>query len=229
MKTQTKSHRKINSISSGRWTAYMAAAAASSFAGVGSAEAEIHYSGVINARFRGDNSYGGKRFPLRHSARLSFFEFTYNWDFSVNGAGVSNNFCGYTTRRFGFRYVSRLSEGAVISNCAFLAESGTRALLFDFYGGGQFAKGGIGFVGFRFNNGSGMQYGWARVKTQGHNEEGLMLLDYAWADPGQSISAGQTSSNDTRADAIPDQGSLGLLAVGGAGLMAWRKRRAKVR
>jgi hypothetical protein len=39
-------------------------------------------------------------------------------------------------------------------------------------------------------------------------------------DPGDSITTGQTASADSRADAVPDSGSLGLLALGGAGLLA---------
>lgn len=106
------------------------------------------------------------------------------------------------------------------------AQSGTRALLFDFYGGGQFSDGGIGFIGFRFNNGAGVQYGWARLRTQGHFEEGFKLLDYAWGDPGDQVRAGQTSLAGGQVEATPDHGSLGLLAIGGAGLIAWRKQRA---
>jgi len=49
------------------------------------------------------------------------------------------------------------------------------------------------------------------------------LIDYAYADPGEPIRAGQKSS-DERA---PDQGSLGSLAVGAVGLLAWRKSRSR--
>ena len=211
-------------VSNSRWLAYATAGAASTLSGAHSAEGEIHYSGEINSTVH--HHGGSKRFPLLHSARLHFIGYTYNWDFSISGAAVSNNVCGYTTTRFGFPYVSRLRVGAVISNCAFLAQSGTRALLFDFYGGGQFSDGGIGFIGFRFNNGAGVQYGWARLRTQGHFEEGFKLLDYAWGDPGDQVRAGQTSLAGGQVEATPDHGSLGLLAIGGAGLIAWRKQRA---
>jgi hypothetical protein len=48
MKTQRKFDSKINTVTPGRWTAYMAAAAATSFAGAHTAEATIHYSGLVN-------------------------------------------------------------------------------------------------------------------------------------------------------------------------------------
>ncbi len=51
---------------------------------------------------------------------------------------------------------------------------------------------------------------------------GFELLDYAYADPGESITAGQRSSDEK----APDQGSLGWLALGALGLLAWRRRRS---
>ena len=48
----------------------------------------------------------------------------------------------------------------------------------------------------------------------------IVIEDYAWADPGEKIKAGQTS------DEAPATESLGALAFGAAGLIAWRKRRA---
>jgi len=51
-------------------------------------------------------------------------------------------------------------------------------------------------------------------------ESGFKVLDYAFADPGEPIFAGQTSSDEQ----APDQGSLGGVALGAAGLLAWRKK-----
>ena len=218
--------RKPVSTAKGRWLAYAAAGAATSLGGTHSAEAEIHYSGVIDATIGKHPGYIHINIPLDHSAGLRFFtRGIYQLAFSIKGAAVSNSICGYENR-FGSQYVSRLSQGVVISNCAFYPQGGTFLIAAPYSGGPFFAKG-IGFVGFGFNNGAGMQYGWMRVKMPGppYGTAHFKLVDYAWGDPGDQIRAGQTNSAGDQVEAIPDQGSLGLLALGGAGLMVWRKGR----
>src|SRR5712691_7956044 len=69
MKAQKKQQRSINSISTGRWAAYMAAAASSTFAGAGSSEAEIHYSGDVSIELTGNAQAS---LPLSNGASLVF-------------------------------------------------------------------------------------------------------------------------------------------------------------
>jgi hypothetical protein len=102
---------------------------------------------------------------------------------------------------------------------------GTRTL-FWIYNSGNFATPGEGFVGFKFNNGDGMRYGWARLEMGKYPKHNFELVDYAWGDPGERVVAGQTALGHGAELPVPVSGSLGLLALGGAGLMAWRKRRA---
>ena len=45
------------------------------------------------------------------------------------------------------------------------------------------------------------------------------VVDYAYADAGESILAGQTE--------VPEPGTLGLLATGAIGLLLWRRKRSK--
>ena len=226
-----------------RWLAYAAAAGATALGGAQSAEAEIHYSGAVNAKFIGDNVT--KKFALDNSARLVFVygydvqyqgSYYYGAWFGIHGAAVSNQFRGYRGLFTTF-YVSRLAPGKLVSHGNFADNAPTYALNFlaSSYGAGAFGTRGQGqgraggFIGFRFDNGNGMQYGWARVKLRSPPlgiAEGFMLVDYAWGDPGDTIITGQTSSNGDTVNAVPDSGSLGLLALGGTGLMAWRERRA---
>ncbi len=86
---------------------------------------------------------------------------------------------------------------------------------------GQFRFDRFGFIGFKWNAGSGDQYGWARVEM-GNNNNSFKLIDYAYGDVGDSIAAGQKSGHDA-----PELESLGGLALGAVGLLAWRKSRSQ--
>lgn len=211
-------------VSNSRWLAYAAAGAATTLGAAQSAEAEIHYSGPINAKFDGR---GHLVIPLDHEARLHFDSYTYTLDFTIDDATVSNKVCGFK-KRFGTHYLSRLPQGAAISNCRFVPEYGVVLNLAP-YSGGRFYERGEGFIGFRFDNGAGIQYGWVRLQMPGprYLEARFLLVDYAWGDPGDQVRTGQKSLAGDQAEGMPDQGSLGLLALGGAGLMAWRWRRVK--
>ena len=67
----------------------------------------------------------------------------------------------------------------------------------------------------------------------GPPEHGFEVVSYAYADPGEPIKAGQKSSVEQAPDQssteeqAPDQGSLGGLALGAIGLLAWRKNRSR--
>jgi hypothetical protein len=112
---------------------------------------------------------------------------------------------------------------------------GVMAISFSY---GQWTTPGMGFVGFRFNNGAGPQYGWARVRISKGNTHGFggyafKVFDFAYADPGEPITAGQgiprgsEDNQDVSADQGTDEGSLGGLALGAVGLLAWRKSRSR--
>ena len=235
MKPKRTGSRKPAVITNSRWLAYATAGAASAFTCANSAEATIHYSGRIgeffgsgcdkSARFQLDQS--GDSIRLRHS--LSFCG-TGSYGGSAHfgilgqaGASVAGFYCPSNPQVVS---VSKLNRGQFISRRPFLARnSGLLAAEFaDCVG--QFDSGDLGFIGFRFNNGSGDQYGWVRVKFGGRNpiDHNFWLVDYAYADPGEPIRAGQTSSNEM----VPEEGSLGGLALGAVGLLAWRKRRSQI-
>lgn len=223
MKQHTRLRSKPVSLTKSRWAAYATAGAATAVVGVSAAEAQINYSGPINAFFATGSSVV-QTFNLTGGAVLRFVNVnTFSSSagvalFRLQGAAVSNMFRGIGAGNF--RYPERVASNALISAGAFANFNGAYFATLAYgsgYTNSQFLSAGTGFIGFSFNTGAGIQYGWARVTMNGSPGNAFTLVDYAWADPGVAIRAGQT--------AIPEPGSLGLLAVGAAGLMLWRRRR----
>ncbi len=218
--------RKSASIPNSRWLAYATAGAASAFACTHSAEGTIHYSGPINrifkecrtASFRLDRP--GDFFRLR---QVAFLVCTSSGSGSAffNVAGIAGaSIAGFYNDCFSVS-ASNLKRGQLISSRPFVPAQPYRTANLlrygDFFCPGQFL-GGIGFIGFKFNNGSGAQYGWVRIQMQRHAR--FKLIDYAYGDVGDTIGAGQKSGHD-----VAELESLGGLALGAIGLLAWRKNR----
>jgi hypothetical protein len=90
-------------------------------------------------------------------------------------------------------------------------------------GGGPWEVGGTGYVGFLFGPAGDVHYGWASVDvTLVSNDSSVSyevgVVGYAYNTvPNQPILAGQTS-------AVPEPGTLGLLALGSLGLGFWRRK-----
>ncbi|MGH8094268.1 MAG: hypothetical protein ACREIF_12485 [Chthoniobacterales bacterium] len=220
-------------VSNPRWLAYVTAGAATAIAGARYAEAEIHYSGQ-SIRLRGDVAVD---LPLSNGASLVFQLIgrgtTYQQEatFKIQGA-ISGSARAYGSLTQGGRnLLSKLYPNDVVSNGPFSSVGGSPGfgVLFSSDAGQFFPDGGI--VGFRFDTGRGTQYGWARVRTdrvfRTHEHYHMIVEDYAWADPGESIQAGQKHSAPQQADALSKKGSLGLLAAGARGLTVWRAARAQ--
>jgi hypothetical protein len=223
MKTRP-SRRQIATVSNSRWLAYAAAGAATALAGSNSAEAAIHYSGLLREHFPPDQNKL-ETFPLDQAGDYFLFRRT---SAHVNSAGftcygiVSSAFRGDAV--FDIYYVSRLHVGKYISQGRFVnAYPPPFFGIMAYDGVGEWVGAGTGYVGFRFNSGAGVQYGWVRVRMAGDPENAFSVVDYAYADPGEPIRAGQKSS----AEMVTDEGSLGWLALGAAGLLAWRKSRSR--
>ncbi len=223
MKTN-KLRSKPASIPKTRWASYAAAGVATALAGSQSVDAAIHYSGVLDVRFPADRERI-KAFPLDQPGDSLLFKHTLACEgalFYINGI-VSAAFEGH---REYVSLVSKLSFGQNIS----LGRFGTQhygwlaATESCFSNSGPWRDRGTGYVGFRFNNGAGIQYGWARVTISGEFEGNAFRVQaYAYADPGEPITAGQRPFDEQ----APDKGSLGWLALGAAGLLAWRKSRSR--
>jgi hypothetical protein len=241
MKTQRRQHRKINSIATGRWAAYTAAAAASTFAAASSAEATIHYSGVLNQKIANRDTVA---FPLGDDANLVLIQVpnkqgsssvqfggsAFCYASGAVSAGVNGGLFLTCLTSNDPASVSALKVRDNISAQPFFSGLGVLATHDLYFGSGchfgsfrgQFGDRGIHLLGFKFNNGEGVQYGWARLKMLGDPFNRMELIDYAYADPGERISAGKKSN-----DSAPALESLGGLAMGAAGLLAWRRRRAR--
>jgi MYXO-CTERM domain-containing protein len=236
MKTQKKRDRKITCVATGRWTAYIAAATATGLIGTNSAEAEIHYSGLINQKIgpRDTRTFqldpAGASFQAGHrnyvAGSSSFSAGGGAWLYfhgaqSAAVAGVSN-VCSEDTI-----CASNLNQHDPISIRAFA--QGVGFLAYDFYFNfwnsfGNFRYRGYGLAGFKFNNGAGDQYGWVRVRMLGPRRNMFSVVDWAYGDPGERVFAGQKESNPS----APKLESLGGLALGAVGLLALRRQRRAV-
>jgi len=89
---------------------------------------------------------------------------------------------------------------------------------------GEWARSGIAFAGIRVQNG-GSDLGWIRIRlgasnaTSGYVNE-VEVIDWAYnSAAGASITAGETGLPE------PTSRAMALLALGAAGVLAWRKRR----
>jgi len=232
-----KKDRRNESItlSSSRWLAYATAGAATAFSAASSADAEIHYSGIVNAKFAGEDLAS---FPLASSR--AFIGFTHNINYyepyvktggNAHVAGVSvAGFWTCTSSSFTNKSAAayNLARGEAISERQFFFGNGKGVIATadgaNCYGQdrGEFLRAGIGLIGFKFNVGNGDQYGWARIEAFGLPRNQYRLIDYAYGDPGDRVRAGQKTGGHT-----PTSESLGALALGAVGLLAWRKRRVR--
>src|SRR5438874_1047610 len=176
MTSQRKVDSKINSITNGRWTAYVAAAAATSFAAAHTAEATIHYSGVINQKIGTRDERTFQLDPAGGSFQAAHFIWVYGSSNVFNGGVAGLYFHGAqsaavngvtcTCKGNTAMCASNLNRRDAISVRPFAQESGLLASDYNTFGFwfscGNFQNRGVGFVGFKFNNGAGDQYGWVR-------------------------------------------------------------------
>ena len=235
MKTR-QSRRQTAKVSHSRWVAYATAGVATALTASHSAEAGIHYQ-VVNKKFQ-PNSNKEKWFQLDQPGDSIYFAHdldSLSAAFDIRGIATAA-FRGLPgTSKYSRAFASKLSFGESIAAGHFTHYRGI--LAHGIYG--QWTSPGMGFVGFRFNNGAGIQYGWARVRMavpphDGIGGWGFKVFDFAYADPGEPITAGEgiprgsEDDQDISDDQGPDEGSLGGLALGALGLLAWRKSRSRI-
>ncbi len=230
----------------GRWVAYAVAGAATSIGASNEADASHSlYYGSVNATLYGSNAtiqihtlvevQHGPPFPnslsfhglpgtrvigtLKHVGPVSHGYVTFQMNPAYHGqvAGIATN-AGF------FGYASRLGVGPGLSQRPFIPAGAYNTLAWDSYNGAGVqwnAKetglyGGQHYLGFKYNLGSGVEYGWARLTnvTGAPNDE-FILDDYS------------LNSSFVGAVPIPEPVSLGLLALGATGLLAARAARRR--
>lgn len=229
-KVSRRARLQSNSISSGRWAAYLAAGVASTVALAPSAEAEVHYSGLLNYKFWLHNGQG--LFPLGAGTNLSMrigipdsSQSSFGHARVVGANGAFAGHLGIYTSPAAYALPPRvnLSRQPFPVSCRWSSSQSTQVCYYSGanIGGEKFQTRGKAFIGFEFTNGSGTHYGWARVRIGGAPDYKFWLIDYAWADAGEPLKTGQTTSS-ARSAAVTKSGSLGLLSAGAAGLKVWR-------
>ena len=220
---KTSRPTKVFTLPSSRWLAYATAGAATAFCGAPCADAEIHYSGPINMAMQGIHS---ATLPLISGASL-FFDITAcnqcypRAFFTIRGAEKGSARANSSSQ--GAQFLSNLDRGIPVSHGQFGSVArmpGVGALL-TYLGQGNFGDTGTGAIGFKFDVGNGIQYGWVRLKVERTDKHPYhyVIKDYAWGDVADPIETGQRSSSDGKVSCSPAAGSLGLLALGATGLM----------
>ncbi|MEM9056549.1 MAG: hypothetical protein AAGD86_03680 [Pseudomonadota bacterium] len=137
---------------------------------------------------------------------------------TVIGAG-NISFAGFNAGPYA--YPSNLAYGADISAQTFGVQAGQRGDMAwgSGYSNSQWLAAGVGYLGFQFDLGNGTQFGWAEVSMDGSPGNTATFLRYGYGDVGDAVFAGVGPTP------VPAPGALGMLAMGSASLLAWRRKR----
>ncbi|MEM7453882.1 MAG: PEP-CTERM sorting domain-containing protein [Planctomycetota bacterium] len=225
----SRRRRSTARVEPSRWAGYLLAAASTAISSQ-NAEADIRVIDVgIELRdSEPGNSYFGEPFMATFGSSAEGILFLHAYSETQIGYGIlavigqrqnpSHRFSIAAISDSGSFYARRLSPGSAISNESF-ALTGVRC---DMAWGASYISSqwpnADGYLAFRFDVGNGTQFGWMELTLDSGVPANIYRLErYAWADPGESLYAGQ----------IPEAGSLGLLALGATGLLAWRRRRMR--
>ena len=222
--------RDVASVDGKRWSKYLVAGAAGTFAILGPhAELDAEITTVsVNTLLEDPTVDGYLALFGPYTFGASGASFAFQQGFNETGAGVGQltitgggnlSIAGFASGPY--NYPSNLAYGANISTQSFGVLAGNRGDMAwgSGYANSQFTAPGTGYVGFQFDLGGGTQYGYAEVVVNGVPDNRATFVQYSWGGVGESITAGQI------ANVVPEPGALGILALGAVGVGAWRRRR----
>ncbi len=240
MKTaMPKKSRARSNINVGRWSAYALAGAATAVAASNDADATIYYSGPVNAQL----TFANPRFQLQtlgtHPSFSTIIHLpgTHDLGFLSNVPRIGHSSFGIAqiadleprlhekvvgTIANGYPYASKLAAGVNIPAIATSKFKPDHLYLASGYSSvnGKWKTPGTGFLAFEFQRtGDGEQYGWVRITMGSAPQYPFTVVDYAFGSPGQAIVTGEEVAPS------PEPATLGLLAVGAAGVLAMRTGR----
>ena len=227
-----RSHRQKTVVCRKRWLSYATAAGAglfSSLCPVDSADSDTIVRDV-NVFMKDENvdGYFTRFGPFSAStgANFSFLQaYSENNQPQAGILAVTGNIVSFAGWQVGLNYffASNVPYGHFISNLDFDVAPGNMGVMAwsGINGRSQFRNPGIGYLAFRFDVGEGTQYGWAMVEMDGAPQNTGTFIRYAWEEAGVPLRVGHVNF------AIPEPHSLGMLALGGAALLAWRRSKSR--
>lgn len=195
-----------------RRAAYTLAASAAAVGTANSADAAIQYSGIQNIAV-GSGFFQNLDLNLDSAQDITLQNFN---NFAGPYQGL-NTFIGAGAVGFtsGFSYISALGAGTLVDGSSNFKFFGSMA-----YGANnpnaQFNNVTDAYIGVRLASPANTNYGWVRVDVNNANKT-LLIKDWAYED---------VAGTGIRTGAIPEPGTLGMLAVGAAGLASLRRKRA---
>lgn len=230
-----KKNRSGLALSRNRWSKYALAGAAGAMLTGGtqnSVDAGITYLDVnvgLVDRTQGDG-YFDVFGPFTFGAAGASFTIQQAFNETASGEGqmlvVGNGNISFAGVQAGpYFYASNLAYGQAISTRNFPIVAGQRGDMAwgPGYAGSQFLDPGVGYLGYKFDVGNGTQYGYAEIVMDGSPTNTGTFNGYGWGMPGESVFGGQRANVF-----IPEPASLGVLALGSLGLLAWRRKRKAI-
>ncbi|MBE7158245.1 MAG: PEP-CTERM sorting domain-containing protein [Rhodospirillales bacterium] len=219
MKLKAAHRKPASPVSNSRWLAYTTAGAATALGCVATSEASIVSIDVNQTFNAAPGAYVVGYFNIGGGGQLGLLHSRSSSGYGISKAGIFGGGALRGVSVNSFPYAAKLAFGENIAGGAFLSANIATLAFGPGFSNSQWLTPGTGYLGFRFTDAAGTEYGWASITVAGVPGNEFTLNSYAYTTAGELITAGQT--------AVPEPGSLGLLALGGAGLVAWRKRRAK--